>query len=395
MALRGGLASAAAGGGQVPSPTGNVYGTALDPEGKPLAGATATLIGPGAAQTAVSDARGDFRFLRLSPGEYSVTLERPGFATARRSVTVALGNVGPFGRVAGRGSGGGCHGRRRRARPGQPRGPDRGDVRPEGARQHSDDAGSVGDPATGSGRPARQRECRREAGAQQVPFVGKGSPGGQNSYNLDGAAISMGASRRCSSTSIRWTRSRSTTGGSDLALASPGVALNLVTKRGTNELKGSARAYYTGGAGWDYGVEAGGPLWRDRVWLWGAFAHNDYHGHPFLNVRRAPREPGRLEQWNAKLDARPVPANALTLAYTHFDRTFWAGDTGPDKSAGIQLDQLSSGAVLQGRGFPRLLGQALRVGLLLLRAGLVADLPVGGLDEQADWTQRASGDTAS
>ena len=84
-----------------------------------------------------------------------------------------------------------------------------------------------------------------------------------------------------------------TTGGSDLALASPGVALNLVTKRGTNELKGSARALYTGGAGWDYGVEAGGPLWKDRVWLWGAFAHNDYLGQPFLNHdERAPPEPG-------------------------------------------------------------------------------------------------------
>jgi hypothetical protein len=34
------------------------------------------------------------------------------------------------------------------------------------------------------------------------------------------------------------------TGGSDPALATPGVALNLVTRRGTNELKGSGRGYY-------------------------------------------------------------------------------------------------------------------------------------------------------
>ena len=69
-----------------------------------------------------------------------------------------------------------------------------------------------------------------------------------------------------------------TTGGSDLSLATPGVTLNLVTKRGTNELRGSARALYTEGDAWDYGIEAGGPLWRDRLWLWAAFAHTRLSG---------------------------------------------------------------------------------------------------------------------
>ncbi len=35
------------------------------------------------------------------------------------------------------------------------------------------------------------------------------------------------------------------TGGSDPSLTTPGVTLNLVTKRGTNQLLGSARALYT------------------------------------------------------------------------------------------------------------------------------------------------------
>ncbi len=129
--------------------------------------------------------------------------------------------------------------------------------------------------------------------AHRVPFVGKGSPGGQNSFNLDGAPISLGGVTPMFFDFDSLDTIEVTTGGSNLGLASPGVALNLVTKRGTNDLKGSARAYFTGEAGWEYGVEAGGPLWKDRVWLWGAFAHNDYLGQPFVNrLDETPREPG-------------------------------------------------------------------------------------------------------
>ncbi len=44
-------------------------------------------------QRATTDATGDFHFLGLSPGDYSVALERTGFETVRADVTVALGNV--------------------------------------------------------------------------------------------------------------------------------------------------------------------------------------------------------------------------------------------------------------------------------------------------------------
>ncbi len=83
------LAAAAA--GQVPSPTGNLYGTALDEQAKFLQGTAVTLTGPGAAQATTTDTKGDFRFLNLSPGDYAVTLERAGFDTVRRDVTVTVG----------------------------------------------------------------------------------------------------------------------------------------------------------------------------------------------------------------------------------------------------------------------------------------------------------------
>ena len=121
------------------------------------------------------------------------------------------------------------------------------------------------------------------------------------------------------------------TGGADPSLATPGVTLSLVTKRGTNVVRGSARALDTSGVGWDYGVEAGGPLWRDRVWLWAAFAHNDYLTEPFLlGSGEVLRSSVTLANWNAKLNAELLPANTLTLAYTNFDRTTlgWLLDPG-------------------------------------------------------------------
>ncbi len=85
------LLLAAASFGQNPLPSGNLYGTALDQQGKPLSGVTATLTGPGASQSATTLANGDFHFLNLSPGAYSVTLQLKGFETVRRDFVVFLG----------------------------------------------------------------------------------------------------------------------------------------------------------------------------------------------------------------------------------------------------------------------------------------------------------------
>ena len=88
-----------------------------------------------------------------------------------------------------------------------------------------------------------------------------------------------------------------TTGGADVAMQSAGVAINLVTKSGTDTLRGSARYYGTSDALQandvngerrrrgvyagnpikslaDYGLEAGGPIRRGRAWLWGAYGTN-------------------------------------------------------------------------------------------------------------------------
>src|SRR5436853_1719650 len=73
--------------------TGNVYGKVQAKDGSVLPGVTVTLTGIGAPQTTVTDAQGNFRFLSLSPGTYTIKAELAGYGTATRAgVGVRLGS---------------------------------------------------------------------------------------------------------------------------------------------------------------------------------------------------------------------------------------------------------------------------------------------------------------
>src|SRR5438128_4468705 len=65
--------------------TGNIYGKTQAKDGSVLPGVTVTLTGVGAPQTTVTDALGNFRFISLSPGNYTVKAELAGYGTATRS----------------------------------------------------------------------------------------------------------------------------------------------------------------------------------------------------------------------------------------------------------------------------------------------------------------------
>src|SRR6202140_3465242 len=65
--------------------TGNIYGKVQAKDGSVLPGVTITLTGVGAPQVAVSGPQGEFRFLSLSPGTYSVKADLAGYGSATRS----------------------------------------------------------------------------------------------------------------------------------------------------------------------------------------------------------------------------------------------------------------------------------------------------------------------
>src|SRR6266849_5240909 len=65
--------------------TGNIYGKVQAKDGSVLPGVTVTLTGVGAPQTTVTDGQGNFRFLNLSPGTFSIKSELAGYGTATRA----------------------------------------------------------------------------------------------------------------------------------------------------------------------------------------------------------------------------------------------------------------------------------------------------------------------
>jgi hypothetical protein len=373
---------AAAASAQTPSPTGNLYGTARDTQRNPVIGATVTLTGPGAAQTSNTDARGDFHFLNLSPGDYSVELERAGFEAARRDVTLALGNVVltvilPIAGVS-----------EKVTVIGDAPGMDSREVVTGAAygQKELESIPTIRNPwafvrqVPGVVFPA----VVVEPNSGQPPFFGKGSRPDQNSFNLDGAGISVGGKTPLLFDFDSLDNIEVTTGGSDLELATPGVTVNLVTKRGTNQLRGSARAFYTGGNGWDYGVEAGGPVWRDRVWLWGSFARNDFLSSTrHLGPDETVSSQETLRYWNAKLNAELARANTLTLSINDVYRSSTvvgepssAADGSPGNSRPAKSYRVEDSQVLSAASFLS--------GYVSYVTASTTDTPVGGVDEQAD-----------
>jgi hypothetical protein len=139
------------------------------------------------------------------------------------------------------------------------------------------------------------------ASGQQSNFVARGAAMNQQKWNLDGVDITDMSATGGSPNYFdfdAFEEMQVTTGGSDAAMQTPGVAVNIVTKSGSDRLKGSARYYLTperfesnnvtdairrlGASSGnpiqnikDYGVEIGGPIRRGRAWFWAGYGKQD------------------------------------------------------------------------------------------------------------------------
>jgi hypothetical protein len=131
---------------------------------------------------------------------------------------------------------------------------------------------------------------------QQGNFVVRGTAR-ESKWTLDGADITDMAATGSSPLYYdfdAFEEIQVTTGGADVTVQSSGLAINLVTKSGTDRLRGSGRFYasddalqannltddlrrqgaYAGNPIQnirDYGLEAGGPLLKGHAWLWGSY----------------------------------------------------------------------------------------------------------------------------
>jgi len=328
--------------------TGNIYGKVQAKDGTVLPGVTVTVTGVGAPQTAVSDSQGNFRFLSLSPGTYTLKSELAGYGVSTRAgITVNVGRNSDVTMTLN---------------------PSVAesitvtaeapllDVRKAGTstnvtKVEMENIPSSRDPWTVlQSVPAVQVDRINVGGSQsgqQSNYFAKGAQGTDNTWNVDGVAITdMGAT---GSTPLyfdfdSFEEMQATTGGSDPRIQTPGVQLNMVTKRGTNDFKGSGRYFYTPGSMQadavvpsdatyyldktnrinyvrDFGAEVGGPIWRDHAWFWLASADQKISNQ----ASQAPGVTGAfdniiLRDKNAKLNAQILPSNSAVAFYTFGDK---------------------------------------------------------------------------
>ena len=321
--------------------TGNIYGTVVDEQGGRLPGVTVTLTGIGAAKAQTTDARGEFRFPNLSPGVYTLVYELQSFAkVTNNDVKVSVGQNTETTATLKISS-------------------IESTVIVEGAPALLDtrkvETGAVVDSTELAQIPTardpwvilgtvpgvqldRVNVGGNESG-QQSSYVGKGADSSQNTWNVDGVTITdmsaLGSSPAYYDFET-FQEVQASTGGSDVTATTPGVQLNLVTKRGTNSVHGSARFYLANhDVQWnnvtpedqaqgvrlggnrinevqEYGVELGGPLWQDRLWAWGAAGRSQIN---LFSAQGAP-DNTKLIDYNAKINFQLFDSTSLAGVFS-------------------------------------------------------------------------------
>jgi hypothetical protein len=337
---------------------GSLFGRVVDEQGGALPGVAVTLTGQGAPQLVTTDARGEFRFVNLTPGTYTFTLALAGFSTVNReNVVVALGRGTELTETMKLSSVAATVTVTSEAPVIDTRKVETGAVITQ-AELTSIPTGR--DPwVLLQSVPGVSLDRVNVAGSesgQQASFVSKGAVAG--SFTLDGINQTDMSALGASSIYYDFDTFQEVqviTGGSDPTIQGAGAHINMITKRGTNEVHGSARINYVSDSFEDtnfpptagrrkitsvqeYGVEAGGPLWKDRLWLWGAYGRNQID----LAVGAAtPPSTSKttLENLNGKLNAQVLDSNALTVVGQHSNKIVFGRGVGATRPQVATDDQ--------------------------------------------------------
>jgi hypothetical protein len=341
--------------------TGSISGRVNDQTGAVLPGVAVTLSSERLLkpQTATTSDTGAYRFTELPVGMYTLTFELPGFqkfvregiivnsgANTLVNAQLAISQVAETVTVSGESP--------------------VVDVRQTGIPERFDNARlenipSARDPwviieQTPGMVMDRQNVGGNESGQQSI-FVNRGTNFSQNTWNYDGVNITDNAATGATPMYFdfgAFDEINIQTGGMDPAQQTPGTSINFVIKQGTNTLKGQAAFYgidqslqasnvtaeqraQGAGAGapikyiLDYGFDVGGPIIRDKAWIWGDYGVQDIHRGVvgFLkpgctdanDVNCLNDDPTKLTNANVKFNLQASTNNKFSFLFAWNDKT--------------------------------------------------------------------------
>jgi len=364
--------------------TGTCHVAVTDNQGAALPGVTVTLSGYGAPRVQVSNARGEVRYLNLDPGRYQLIAELDGFGSLEYpSVDVRVARNTSL------------------------------ELRMSAAVEETitvtSESPLLDDRRLSTGTTISQIELEsiptardpwavlsqtpgvvvdrvnvggNESG-QQSSFRAPGVSGDENAFLVDGVEITDMAAIGASPGYFdfdQFTEMQFQTGGTDVTKTSGGVSVNLVTKRGTNEFRGSARFlrtddnFFNGGleqntptaspdqlgpgqTGFigntinrvqEYGFEAGGPVIKDKVWFWGSFGSNDIKnrtGGATLDAVQS--DDTILESTAFKANMQFSDSNSATGSWNNGDKNKFGRNASPTRPQPTTWDQRGPTAIIK------------------------------------------------
>ncbi|MGA2533924.1 MAG: carboxypeptidase regulatory-like domain-containing protein [Candidatus Aminicenantales bacterium] len=331
--------------------TGNIYGKIVDSERNPLPGVTVTLTGPQMAPvTTVTSEVGIYRFPSIPPSsDYTIKAELQGFKTQTRgNIIVTIGGnseinvvleVGKLEEQVTVTAATPIVDSKRTA------------TAMNVGKEEMQSLPTARDPwVIVALAPAVMIDRENVGGnesSQQAGFIGKGditgnigrNPGANNIFAVDGIDITdpaaLGGSALYYDFDMFEELNITTGGAADVSIQTGGIALNMVTRRGGNKMSLAGRFYLTDNFFQsnnltpalkaqgitninkiqyvkDYGFNAGGPVFKDKLWWWGAYGVQDIFVYNMVGTA----DKTLLNNYNFKLNAQLLANNRFEVLVT-------------------------------------------------------------------------------
>lgn len=214
----------------------------------------------------------------------------------------------------------------------------------------------------------------------QPTFFGRGDSFSNNSWHYDGVDHTEPANPGTAPTYYDFEAFEEieiSTGGNDVSLQTGGIGINLVTKRGGNTWEGDVAAFRSKETS-DYGFHVGGPLIKNKLFIWGGYRFVNDETQEQFSIRAS----SKLDDINTKINFNWNDAHSSQIGYLRGNKTAEDRDIYGNSAPEALVDQRSRGSGIWSFEHTWLINDrslfTLRYGLLDLGFALIAN---GGTDK--------------